>query len=153
MAAGGVAALATGLIGPGAATAVPAEGEIVNAHAAGAIKDRYIVVLKDNAEARKPGIARKLADRFGGTVRDEYGTAVHGFTANLTEKAAKRLAANSNVASVEQDRSVLKEIGRRFGGRLALDAAVVRGGTVRLGDAVSHESSGDITSTGAQSAA
>ena len=106
MAAGGVAALATGLIGPGAATAVPAEGEIVNAHAAGAIKDRYIVVLKDNAEARKPGIARKLADRFGGTVRDEYGTAVHGFTANLTEKAAKRLAANPTVDSVEQDRAV-----------------------------------------------
>ena len=31
---------------------------------------------------------------------------MHGFTANLTEKAAKRLAANPNVSSVEQDRAV-----------------------------------------------
>jgi subtilisin family serine protease len=106
MAAGGLAALATGIAGTGAATAAPAEGAIVNAHAPGAIKDRYIVVLKDNAEARKPGIAQKLADRFGGTVKDEYGTAVRGFTANLTEKSAKRLAANPAVASVEQDRAV-----------------------------------------------
>jgi hypothetical protein len=29
---------------------------------------------------------------------------------------------------------MLREIGRRFGGRLALDADVVRGGTVRVGD-------------------
>jgi subtilisin family serine protease len=106
MAAGGVAALATGVVGPAAATAAPAEGEIAGAHVAGAIKDRYIVVLKDTAEARKPGTARHLAARFGGTVKEEYGTAVHGFTANLTEKAAKRLAANPSVAVVEQDRAV-----------------------------------------------
>ena len=106
MAAGGLAVLTAGVVGPGAAGAAPVEGEIAGAHAPGAIKDRYIVVLKDNAEARKPGIARALAERFGGTVRDEYGTAVRGFTANLTEKAAKRLAANPAVASVEQDRAV-----------------------------------------------
>jgi subtilisin family serine protease len=106
MAAGGVVALAAGVAGPGAAAAAPAEGAILGAHAAGAIKDRYIVVLKDTAEARKPGLARYLAARFGGTVKEEYGTAVHGFTANLTEKAAKRLAANPSVASVEQDRAV-----------------------------------------------
>ena len=34
----------------------------------------------------------------------------------------------------ERDPEVLKEIVRRFGGRLALDADVVRGGTVRIGD-------------------
>jgi subtilisin family serine protease len=106
MAAGGLAVLAAGVVGPGTAGAAPVEGAIVNAHAPGAIKDRYIVVLKDNAEARKPGIARTLAERFGGTVKDEYGTAVRGFTANLTEKSAKRLAANPAVASVEQDRAV-----------------------------------------------
>jgi uncharacterized protein YcbX len=34
------------------------------------------------------------------------------------------------------DPQVLKDIGRRFGGRLALDADVIRGGTVRVGEEV-----------------
>jgi uncharacterized protein YcbX len=38
--------------------------------------------------------------------------------------------------TLERDPEVLKDIGRRFGGRLALDADVVRGGTVRMGDEV-----------------
>ena len=38
--------------------------------------------------------------------------------------------------TLERDPEVLRDIGRRFGGRLALNAAVVRGGAVRVGDAV-----------------
>ena len=38
--------------------------------------------------------------------------------------------------TLERDPEVLRDIGRRFGGRLALNAAVVRGGTVRVGDVV-----------------
>jgi MOSC domain-containing protein len=38
--------------------------------------------------------------------------------------------------TLERDPEVLREIGRRFGGRLALNAGVVRGGTVRVGDHV-----------------
>jgi uncharacterized protein YcbX len=38
--------------------------------------------------------------------------------------------------TLERDPGVLKDIGRRFGGRIALNAEVVRGGTVRLGDPV-----------------
>jgi hypothetical protein len=38
--------------------------------------------------------------------------------------------------TLERGPEVLREIGRRFGGRLALDADVVRGGTVRVGDHV-----------------
>ena len=38
--------------------------------------------------------------------------------------------------TLERDPEVLRDIGRRFGGRLALDADVVRGGSVRVGDAV-----------------
>ena len=38
--------------------------------------------------------------------------------------------------TLERDPQVLRDIGRRFGGRLALDAHVERGGTVRTGDAV-----------------
>ena len=38
--------------------------------------------------------------------------------------------------TLDRDPRVLKDIVRRFGGRLALDADVVRGGTVRVGDQV-----------------
>ncbi len=38
--------------------------------------------------------------------------------------------------TLERDPDVLKDIGRRFGGRLALNAEVIVGGTVHVGDAV-----------------
>ena len=38
--------------------------------------------------------------------------------------------------TLERDPGVLKEIGRRFGGRLALNAEVLRAGAVRVGDPV-----------------
>jgi uncharacterized protein YcbX len=38
--------------------------------------------------------------------------------------------------TITRDPAVLKDIGRRFGGRLALNAAVLRGGDVAVGDAV-----------------
>lgn len=36
--------------------------------------------------------------------------------------------------TLERDPEVLRDIGRRFGGRLALNAEVARGGTIRVGD-------------------
>lgn len=38
--------------------------------------------------------------------------------------------------TLDQDPEVLRDIGRRFGGRLALNADVARGGTISIGDAV-----------------
>lgn len=38
--------------------------------------------------------------------------------------------------TLDRDPEVLRDIGRRFGGRLALNADVERGGTIRVGDAV-----------------
>jgi uncharacterized protein YcbX len=38
--------------------------------------------------------------------------------------------------TLDRDPEVLRDIGRRFGGRLALNADVARGGTIRAGDAV-----------------
>jgi uncharacterized protein len=40
--------------------------------------------------------------------------------------------------TITRDPEVLRDIGRRFGGRLALDAQVLRPGVVRLGDAVHY---------------
>lgn len=42
--------------------------------------------------------------------------------------------------SLERDPEVLRDIGRRFGGRLALNAEVVRGGEIRVGDPVTLSS-------------
>jgi uncharacterized protein YcbX len=38
--------------------------------------------------------------------------------------------------TLERDPEVLKDVGRRFGGRLALDTDVERGGLIRVGDEV-----------------
>jgi uncharacterized protein YcbX len=38
--------------------------------------------------------------------------------------------------TLDRDPEVLRDIGRRFGGRLALNAEVVRGGCIRVGDSV-----------------
>ena len=38
--------------------------------------------------------------------------------------------------TLDRDPEVLRDIGRRFGGRIALNADVERGGTIRVGDAV-----------------
>ena len=37
---------------------------------------------------------------------------------------------------MDRDPEVLRDIGRRFGGRLALNADVTHGGTIHVGDAV-----------------
>jgi hypothetical protein len=40
--------------------------------------------------------------------------------------------------TLERDPQVLRDIGRRFAGRLALNADVIRPGTVRVGDEVTR---------------
>lgn len=44
-----------------------------------------------------------------------------------------------NPDTITRDPEVLRDIGRRFGGRLALNAAVARGGEIAVGDAVRLE--------------
>jgi uncharacterized protein len=47
--------------------------------------------------------------------------------------------------TLERDPEVLRDIGRRFGGRLALNAEVARGGTISVGDAVRLVRPGGVT--------
>src|SRR6185503_2328348 len=77
-------------------------GVIRGAHAPGAVADRYIVVL---ADASGP-VDASLVRRYGGTVTGIYTDAVRGFTVSMSEPAARRLAADPAVSSVEQDRTV-----------------------------------------------
>ncbi|MFD0809333.1 S8 family serine peptidase [Amycolatopsis umgeniensis] len=88
----------------GATVASAAEGSIVNAGSAKAIKDSYIVVLKDGSSVE--ATAKSVTQRHGGTVEKTFASSVRGFSGALTEKQAKRVAADPAVAYVEQNQTV-----------------------------------------------
>lgn len=83
------------------ATAAP-EGEIRNLGASNAVKDSYIVVLKDFSTTS----AENLSAKYGAKVKHSYKSALRGFSAQMSEAQAKRLAADPSVAYVEQDGEV-----------------------------------------------
>ncbi|MEV0650138.1 S8 family serine peptidase [Phytomonospora sp. NPDC050363] len=108
----GVLALSTAalLLGSyGMAAAADATGEIRNAGGPDAIADRYMVVLKDNAvEGRAASVESKadgLASRYGGNVRYTYHATIKGFSVEMAEGEAKRLAADPAVSYVEPVRT------------------------------------------------
>ncbi|GGN05698.1 subtilisin family serine protease [Actinoplanes campanulatus] len=99
--AAGLFALATAVVATGTpAAAAPATGTIRLAGTADAVPGSYIVVLKSGA------VESGLTKSYGGTVRRSFGKALNGYEASLTEAQAKRLAANSKVAYVEQNQVV-----------------------------------------------
>ncbi|GAA3664191.1 serine protease [Lentzea roselyniae] len=83
------------------ATAAP-EGEIRNLGASNAVKDNYIVVLKDMSTTSVENISAK----YSAKVKHTYKSALRGFSAQMSEAQAKRLAADPAVAHVEQDGEV-----------------------------------------------
>jgi subtilisin family serine protease len=103
-----IAATATaGLVGAGTPALAAPEGSILGANEAGTIRDRYIVVFKDSVDpGRTAADASRLTDRFGGRVRRSFSRTLKGFSAQLSEKAAKRLAADPMVQYVQQDKTV-----------------------------------------------
>jgi subtilisin family serine protease len=98
LAGAGVATLALSVLMVPSASA--AEGEVLSLNAPEKISGSFIVKLK---EGKANGHA--LASRFGGTVEREYKT-FGGFNVKLTEKQAKRLAADPSVEFVEADQVV-----------------------------------------------
>ncbi|MFI7011351.1 S8 family peptidase [Streptomyces sp. NPDC050145] len=87
------------------AQAAPAQGRILGAGAPGAVTGSYIVTLKEGTRA--PSAAgQDLAEKYGATIRQTYGTALNGYAVRLDEAQAKRLAADPAVASVAQDTRV-----------------------------------------------
>ncbi|SEQ79241.1 S8 family peptidase [Lentzea albida] len=83
------------------ATAAP-EGEIRNLGAPNSVKDSYIVVLKDFSTTSTDDLSAK----YGAKVKHSYKSALRGFSAQMSESQAKRLAADPAVAYVEQDGEV-----------------------------------------------
>ncbi|MFC4066397.1 S8 family peptidase [Actinoplanes subglobosus] len=100
--AAGVAALALGMSLSAITPALAAEptGTIREAGSPDAIEGSYIVVLKDGAS--EAGLTKS----YGGAVKRGFGKALNGYEATLTETQAKRLAANSKVAYVEQNQII-----------------------------------------------
>ncbi|MFJ8044294.1 S8 family peptidase [Kitasatospora sp. NPDC096147] len=100
------ALLLAGAVAAGGSPALAAEREGVVRHAgaADAVPGSYLVVLKDSAFKATSGAS--LTNRYGGQLRRGFDSALHGFSARLTDRQARRLAADPVVASVAQDRRV-----------------------------------------------
>ncbi|MFY1637558.1 S8 family serine peptidase [Solwaraspora sp. WMMB335] len=106
------ATVATAMVAPAAAAAPT--GEIRQAGGATAVANSYLVALHDSAVsganetriARIASRAANLAGAYGGVVNRLYGSAFTGFEVKLSAVAARRLAANSAVAYVEQNHTV-----------------------------------------------
>ena len=88
-----------------AAQASAADGQILREDAPSAIKDSYIVVLKDSkADPAEVGASAKaLTRQYGGAVSHTYSRTIRGFAARMSEAQAKKLAARPSVAYVEQN--------------------------------------------------
>jgi subtilisin family serine protease len=84
------------------------EGQVLGAERSDAIAGQYIVVLTDGAmdRSRVDAISSRLASRHSGRIGHVYSSALRGFSVSLSETAARRLAADPDVAYVEQDSPV-----------------------------------------------
>ncbi|MEV7580499.1 S8 family peptidase [Streptomyces erythrochromogenes] len=100
IAASAATAVAAGLFAsPLAGAATPAEGTVHGLGAPGAVDGSFVVIL--DASANKEDLAKK----YGGKLERAYGSKVNGFSASgLTEKEAKRLAADPAVGTVVQNK-------------------------------------------------
>lgn len=101
------AVLAVGAVVPASADPVPA---IRGAGSRSAIPGSYLVKLKDTAPVRAAGIgarAQALSNGHHGKVGHLWNSAMHGFSVTMSEQDARKLAADPDVAYVEQDQRVV----------------------------------------------
>lgn len=97
-----VAAAAIGTVSALPATAAPTEGKIVGASSAKAVKGSYIVTMKKSAVSTKSASAKgkTVIAEHGGTVKRTFTAALNGYSAKMSEKEAKELAADPAVDKV-----------------------------------------------------
>ncbi|WP_323189357.1 S8 family serine peptidase [Kitasatospora sp. NBC_00240] len=100
------AALALGAGGAVPAAAGAPEGVVRGAGVPGTVPGSYLVLLDPQAAKSVAGQGTALTAHYGGTVRRTFDSALHGFSAGLTERQARRLAADPAVAEVVQNRKV-----------------------------------------------
>ncbi|MFI5495850.1 S8 family peptidase [Actinoplanes sp. NPDC051859] len=93
---------------PASATTTPQPGganAVQGAGAADAVADRYIVVLKPGAE-KVSAAASRLAGTHDAKVQRTFSHALQGFSTTMSADEAKKMAADKNVASVQQVRKL-----------------------------------------------
>ncbi|WP_328942761.1 S8 family peptidase [Streptomyces sp. NBC_00250] len=88
---------------PAAASPAAPEGVIENAGAEGTIAGSYIVTLDESAQA-ETAKGRAVAAKFGAKIKRTYTSALNGYSVELSEAQARKLAADPAVASVVQNR-------------------------------------------------
>ncbi|CAM5231231.1 hypothetical protein STANM309S_06204 [Streptomyces tanashiensis] len=100
-----VAALALGSLTALPAAAAPAapEGVIENAGAEGTVPGSYIVTLDESAQA-ETAEGRAVAARFGAKIKRTFTSAINGYSVEVSEAQARKLAADPAVRSVVQNR-------------------------------------------------
>jgi subtilisin family serine protease len=94
--------------GPAEPTAGPAltpTPSLSSAAASRVISGSYIVVFRPEV-SDAPGLAQRLVDGHGGSLRFTYSAALKGFAAELPQQALDALRHNPNVAYLEQDGTV-----------------------------------------------
>ncbi|MGW5657535.1 S8 family peptidase [Streptomyces humi] len=104
---GGLTAVVTAAVLSAAtlpAHAVP-EGTIGGAGEPGSVGGSYLVTLRDGVEGGSAA-GRAVAARYGVTISHTYGSVLNGYAVRASAAQARRLAADSRVAAVVQDRRV-----------------------------------------------
>ncbi|WP_217547762.1 S8 family peptidase [Streptomyces sp. GbtcB6] len=89
------------------AHAVP-EGIIVDAGRAGSVGGSYLVTLKEGIKGASAA-GKDVAARYGAKISHTYGSVLNGYAVEASARQARRLAADSRVASVVQDSRVRLE--------------------------------------------
>ena len=104
-----VATVAT-ILAVGIANPAIAAGQVVGSGGPDAIADSYLVVFDDHvtvdARANVAALTGRLTAKYDVDVEHTYEHAVHGFAGTMTRTTARRLAAEADVAYVEQNRVV-----------------------------------------------
>lgn len=83
------------------------------------VRDRYIVVFRDQAPDPR-GLAARLVAEHGGTLHHTYTHALRGFAATLRPAAVEALRRNPQVAFVEED-GIVKASGTQYNAPWGLD--------------------------------
>ncbi|MFE1413880.1 S8 family peptidase [Streptomyces sp. NPDC085524] len=107
----GLSVTAVAALALGAAAALPASaadggalGAIENAGAPGSVSGSYIVTLKDSAARSTADSGKAVAKRYGARIDRTYSAALNGYSVEVSETQARKLAADPAVKSVVQNR-------------------------------------------------
>ncbi|MFD8986221.1 protease inhibitor I9 family protein, partial [Streptomyces sp. NPDC059564] len=89
-----------------AAAAAPPEGTVRYAGAPHAVAGSYLVLLEPARATSRTAEGRSVVERLGGKIRRTFDSALNGYSAELSPRQARRLAADPAVAEVAQNRTL-----------------------------------------------